>query len=454
MKCPICHQVHPDDVLFCTVTGKSLAGEISAGRATDRPSKTCPNCGTRVPVELDFCVYCGSSLKSKVPEKIQEAVIPGKPAKREGVESKLLITIFLCSIALIFGGLYLAGIFPARIVGSSLNHTPGASMDAPTSQPSVGLENDETPLSDPASMNQTPATAEAVTAAPDDNFVAISTEMIATETEVIVSPVTEMMFIPAGVFLMGSPEGVGDKDELPQHTVYLDSFFIDKTEVTNAIFEQFVIETNYQTDAEKSGKSYAFVNNDWYLVSGADWRHPFGPSSDISGLDDHPVIHVSWNDAVAYCEWAGKRLPTEAEWEKAARGTAGTTYPWGNDPPAGNLVNYADSNTNFDWSVRSVNDGYKYTAPVGSYPDGASPYGLLDAAGNVWEWVADWYGKEYYSQSPESNPQGPTTGTIRVMRGGAWDDLISGIRSSYRAAYAQTNTNGDTGFRCASSEGN
>lgn len=140
--------------------------------------------------------------------------------------------------------------------------------------------------------------------------------------------------------------------------------------------------------------------------------------------------------------------------EKAARGTAGTTYPWGNDPPAGNLVNYADSNTNFDWSVRSVNDGYKYTAPVGSYPDGANPYGLLDAAGNVWEWVADWYGKEYYSQSPESNPQGPTTGTIRVMRGGAWDDLISGIRSSYRAAYAQTNTNGDTGFRCASSEGN
>ncbi len=263
-----------------------------------------------------------------------------------------------------------------------------------------------------------------------------------------------MMYIPAGEFLMGSPEGVGDKDEHPQHTIYLDSFYIDETEVTNAMFDLFVAETKYQTEAEKAGKSYAFVNDDWLLVSGADWQHPFGPNSDISGLGDHPVIHVSWNDAAAYCEWAGKRLPTEAEWEKAARGTDGATYPWGNDPPAGDLVNYADGNTNFDWSVRSVNDGYKFTSPVGNYPDGASPYGLLDVAGNVWEWVADWYGKDYYSVSPERNPQGPASGTIRVMRGGAWDDLISGIRSTYRAAYAQNNTNGDTGFRCASSEGN
>jgi serine/threonine-protein kinase len=259
-----------------------------------------------------------------------------------------------------------------------------------------------------------------------------------------------MVFVPAGEFLMGSQVGDGDADEHPQHTVYLEAFYIDITEVTNAMFARFVAETNYHTDAENAGKSFALVGIEWLSVSGADWEHPFGPSSDISGLEDHPVIHVSWNDAYAYCEWAGKRLPTEAEWEKAARGTDGATYPWGNSRPDSNLVNYADANTSFDWSVKTVDDGYKYTSPVGNYPDGASPYGVLDMAGNVWEWVADWYSKDYYSQSPESNPTGPVNGTIRVMRGGAWDDLIEGVRSAYRAAYKQTNTNGDTGFRCAS----
>jgi len=273
------------------------------------------------------------------------------------------------------------------------------------------------------------------------------------ETEIAQNNDTLMVYVPEGAFLMGSVENDDDSDadERPQHTIVLEAFYIDLTEVTNAMFAAFVAETNYRTDAEKTGKSYALVGSEWLEVSGADWQHPFGPSSNIDGLADHPVIHVSWNDATAYCHWARKRLPTEAEWEKAARGTGGAIYPWGNSPPAGNLVNYADINTNFEWSVKSVNDGYKYTSPVGSYPNGASPYGALDMAGNVWEWVADWYGKDYYLQSPEHNPTGPASGTIRVMRGGAWDDLIKGIRSSYRAAYAQANTNGDTGFRCASS---
>ena len=193
--------------------------------------------------------------------------------------------------------------------------------------------------------------------------------------------------VPDGELLMGSDKSVDSQahdDELPQHSVYLDAYWIDQTEVTNAMYEQCVSAGECTPPAKNS--SYT---RDFYYGN--------------SQFDDYPVIYVDWNQAKAYCQWAGRRLPTEAEWEKAARGTDGRIYPWGNTNPDRSLLNY---NGNID-----------DTAEVGDYPAGQSPYGALDMAGNVWEWVADWYGETYYQNSPDRNPQGPQTGEFGVLRG-------------------------------------
>ncbi|HIE28389.1 TPA: PEGA domain-containing protein [Candidatus Poribacteria bacterium] len=222
----------------------------------------------------------------------------------------------------------------------------------------------------------------------------------------------EMILIPAGEFIMGSPEGEGDDDEHPQHTVFLDAFYIDKYEVTNAQYKQFMDATGH--------KAPEYWNDERY------------------NQPNQPVVGVSWYDAVAYCKWAGKRLPTEAEWEKAARGTDGREYPWGNE-----------------WDSLKCNseiggDGYEYTAPVGSFPDGASPYGVMDMAGNVWEWVADWYDSNhyYYSRSPQ---QGPDSGSHRVLRGGSWVNAVqlSSLRCADRDWFNPNYWNNISGFRCA-----
>jgi eukaryotic-like serine/threonine-protein kinase len=258
-----------------------------------------------------------------------------------------------------------------------------------------------------------------------------------------------MVYIPEGEFTMGS--NVGEANEQPPHTVYLDAYWIDKTEVTNAMFAFFVVATGYQTDAEKQASSWIFDGAGWSEVSDADWQHPRGPASDLTGLDNHPVVNVSWNDAAGYCEWAGSRLPSEAEWEKAARGRDERTYPWGNQDPAGNLLNFADANLSVDWAARSVNDGYEFTAPIGSYPAGVSPYGVLDMAGNVWEWVNDWYSETYYRVSPTSNPVGPSTGNSHVLRGGSWNHDGSNLHSSIRISNNPSAAIDNFGFRCSRS---
>jgi formylglycine-generating enzyme required for sulfatase activity len=257
-----------------------------------------------------------------------------------------------------------------------------------------------------------------------------------------------MIFVPAGEFRMGSTDGLNDEE--PVHTIYLDTFWIDRTEVDNTMFTLFVEDTKYKTDAESIGSSYVYVGDgDWNKVDGASWQHPQGPSSSITGMDEYPVVHVSWNDASAYCEWAGKRLPTEAEWEKAARGTDERTYPWGFQRTTGNLLNFADANLDTSWADNNCNDGYWFTAPVGSYADGTSPYGVLDMAGNVWEWVADWYDEDYYANSPSSNPTGPLNGDNRVLRGGSWSAIERNVRSTLRLRNDPSLTWDNFGFRCA-----
>jgi len=221
-----------------------------------------------------------------------------------------------------------------------------------------------------------------------------------------------MVQVPAGNFVMGSPDG--DLDEQPVHTVYLDAYWIDQTEVSVAMYALFT------------------------------------PDASMTGPGDLPAVEISWEEAAAYCTWAGGRLPSEAEWEKAARGTDGRTYPWGNQSPAGNLLNFADRSSHLSWADIIVDDGYEKMAPVGSYPEGGSLYGALDMAGNASEWVNDWYESTYYSSSDGNNPAGPSSGDYRILRGGSWYSNTSGIRVADRSWYIPEGVSRYAGFRCAS----
>jgi len=223
----------------------------------------------------------------------------------------------------------------------------------------------------------------------------------------------DIVLVPAGEFLMGSAESDRDAgaDEKPQRRVYLDAYWIDRHEVTVGQFRTF---------CQATGREMPPVP-------------PWG------WQDDHPVLNARWEEAAAYARWAGKRLPTEAEWEKAARGTDGRRYPWGND-----------------WDTSKCASGHNSTGstqPVGSYPSGASPYGVLDMAGNVYEWCADWYDKDYYAYGPERNPPGPSAGEYHVLRGGSWADLFPRLfRCAYRDYfYLPDYRHISYGFRCVRS---
>lgn len=272
--------------------------------------------------------------------------------------------------------------------------------------------------------------------------------------------------IPAGRFTMGDRTGDGfpADGETPLHEVTLESFSIDVHTVTNDAFARFVDDTGYRTESEVFGYSavfhLAFAGADddilgrppqtpWWLgVRGADWRHPGGRHSTIEGFGGHPVVHMSWNDAQAYCAWAGRRLPSEAEWEYASRGGLdGARYPWGDD-----LFVDGEWNCNI-WqgefpASNTLEDGYLTTAPARHYTPNA--YGLFQTVGNVWEWCHDWYDPGYYRSSPGTSPAGPDGGDQRVLRGGSFlchDSYCNRYRNSARSQNTPDSAMSNAGFR-------
>jgi len=297
-----------------------------------------------------------------------------------------------------------------------------------------------------------------------------------------------MKALPGGTFRMGS-DTAPERDQRPMHRVRLSPFKIDLYPVTNRQFQMFVRETQYTTTAERQGWSYIFHGESkaWARMAGANWRNPSGnnlyaeiESGAMTAMLDLPVVHVSWEDAEAFCRWAGKRLPTEAEWEYAAKGgLLDAVYPWGNQRQIDGkyLANY--------WQGRFPDenmgaDGFLGLAPVGSFP--ANPYGLFDMGGNVWEWCGDRYAADYYRRSPLENPAGPSveegettavarltlrreagqyvgetmgnvdTMPLRVIRGGSFlsaENTDAGYRTTARGSQPQSLSFQDVGFRCA-----
>jgi len=304
-----------------------------------------------------------------------------------------------------------------------------------------------------------------------------------------------MVLVPSADFMMGGSDKLARPDELPRHRVILDSFYIDEAEITNAQFKKFVDKTGYLTTAELKPDweelkkqlpegtqkpddsllvpgSLVFnppsgrvnLNNHyqwWAWVTGANWKSPLGTGSSIEGLDKHPVIHVSWYDAEEYCSWAGKRLPTEAEWEWSARGGfKDKDYSWGDEEVEKGILKANTWNGSFP-NFNSAKDGFRVTAPVKSYPP--NKYGIYDIAGNVWEWTSDWYRPDYYAKVNTSkgikNPPGPEssfdpvepTTPKKVHRGGSFlcnESYCSGYRVAFRMKTSPDSGLSHAGFRC------
>lgn len=280
------------------------------------------------------------------------------------------------------------------------------------------------------------------------------------------APAARMVLLEGGEFLMGAddPDGYPADGEGPVRAVHLRPFWISATAVSNAQFAAFVADTYYESEAERAGWSYVFAGHRpeerqpahsaaaarwWRPVRGAQWRHPEGPGSDLAGRWQHPAVHLSWGDALAYCRWAGLRLPTEAEWEYAARGgLAGRRYPWGDalTPDGEHRMNsWQGQFPELDTGA----DGFTGAAPVDAFPPNG--YGLYQMSGNVWEWCGDWFDPLIGRRGERDNPPGPPVGMQKVTRGGSYlcePSSCNRLRVAARGAQTPESTFGHLGFRC------
>ena len=412
MQCPYCQQEHPDNVKFCPITGQSLV--------TISKTLTCPKCGSEIPLGLVFCPHCGHDMQ-----------------RTKGLSTAPLVVAAFLGVALVAIGIWL--VWPKIQenrggLDSVASSMPSASSQQPSNQDIPGIvvapgnEQNVDVLVVEASVTPTPMPTETVTLTPTlpppTATIAATKTLLPSATATpspipyVVNPIddAELVFIPAGEFSMGSDPKVDPYffgSEGPPHTVTLSDFWIYRTEVTNAMYQGCV-------EAKACPQPINVRSNtrpDYY-------RNP--------SFTDYPVVYVTWKNANSYCQWAGARLPTEAEWEKAARGTDGRLFPWGNQAPIPNYANY----------------GSRDTEAVGSYPDGASPYDVLDMAGNVIEWVRDYFQATYYQVSPDENPLGPASGSTRVYRGGAYHNPAAAIRTVMRGSRSESHANVDIGFRC------
>jgi serine/threonine-protein kinase len=379
------------------------------------------------------------------------AVAAEKPEERSGLPRWVLVGAAVLLLILCIGGsaAALAALNNGLLGNTNNNETPLAGATETATATNVPPTQAATPMATEAAVivEDTPTPAPSPTPTPalppaqavlGDTWNRPSDEMV-------------MVYVPAGSFLMGSDSEVdpaAGPNEQPPHEISLDAFWLDQTEVTNAMFGRFVANTGYVTTAETEGDGRIQEERQAEIVPGTDWQHPRGPESDLTGLENYPVLQVSWLDAQEYCTWAGGGLPTEAQWEYAARGPENRLFPWGNEFD-GNLVNFCDVNCPFPYANAAYDDGSERLGPVGSLPDGESWVGAFDMVGNAWEWVADWYGETYYSSSPAENPPGPETGEARVLKGGSWYDDAPHVRAAQRGVSPPSNRHALYGFRCS-----
>jgi len=446
MLCPHCGNEHPDNAKFCPVSGKTLEPALIP----------CPNCGQEVDSSQKFCTSCGEKLSQSRAEAetliiAQPPVVPGDTEPDKGGRNNLLflfIGLLVIGVVLIAAGIYY--IYRPSSEDAQQPRAAAQISDSATSTP-LAVENatatgeanivvaesvTETPLIPTPTEEPLPTETPAPT--PTETLMPTPTNTAEPENQPIsmaLNPIDEVEYVlvPAGDFLMGSEPGMDPYfwgAEGPQHTVYLDEFWIYRTEVTNGMFLRCV--------AEQKCPRPQYLNS----VNVEDY---YGNPD----YDDYPVVHVTFTSAQAYCNWAGGKLPSEAQWEKAARGIDGHMFPWGDEPPDAERVNLCDSScARGSERENHFSDGYPGTSPVGSFPDGASPYGVLDMAGNVWEWTFDYFQPTYYSTSPDENPLGPASGSSRTIRGGSWSNPTSGVRAAARTSLTPGKVLDTLGFRC------
>jgi serine/threonine-protein kinase len=347
-------------------------------------------------------------LKTVVAQAVSSDAVPSQPVKPTKPLRSIKLLLPLGIVVILLGIFIPLGIRYLKPVTSIQTPTGGPAVtDTATSAPILTVTDSPT-LTLTATTAPSPTTASEPTLDIGSTWVRPADGMT-------------MVYVPAGEFTMGIGEGASTS--APAHNVYLDAFWIDQTEVTNAMYAKCVEAGVCKPPSQSSSATHTRYYGDF-------------------NFDNYPVIYVSWTDADAYCQWARARLPTDAEWEKAARGADGRIFPWGGD----DYGNASCSQANY-WQGIGIGFCVGDTVAVGSYPTGVSPYGALDMSGNVWEWVADWFSKTYYSYSPQRNPAGPNSGEFRVIRGGSWQDGdITTIGRNWRDPNGGINY---LGFRCA-----